>query len=200
MERPPRTLVSASANGYYGDGGEEELTEEAPPGTGFRAEVCVAWEDATRPAEDAGIRVVHIRSGLVLARRGGLFPFLSAWKIVPRLGSGDQFWSWISLEDEVAAIAHVIDQPSIDGALNLTAPDLPRQGEFATALARAKRGFVLPVPAWALKLALGPARAREVLLASERVVPAKLMKSGFPFQHPDLASALASIYPSRGGS
>ncbi len=200
LERHPRTFISASANGYYGDGGEDELTEDAPAGEGFRASVCVAWEAATRPAEEAGIRVLHLRSGIVLARRGGLFPFLSGWKIAPRLGTGRQFWSWISLQDEVAAIAHLIGDETIGGPVNLTAPHVPRQSEFAARLAKAKRGFVMPVPAWALKTALGPARTREVLLSSERVVPAKLMKSGFAFAHPDLETALAWIYPRRGGA
>ena len=198
LPSPPSTLLSASANGFYGHRGEDVLDESAGPGEGFRAEVCRAWEAATKPAEDAGIRVAHLRSGLVLSRHGGLFPFLSLWRIVPRLGKGNQWWSWITLEDEVDAIVHLINRTDLVGAFNLTAPRPLRQAEFAAALAEVKHGLALPVPAPFLKLALGPARAREVLLSSERVIPARLLASGYVFHHEDLAAALKAIYSAEG--
>jgi uncharacterized protein (TIGR01777 family) len=194
LRSPPSTLLSASANGFYGDRGEDVLDESAGPGEGFRAEVCRAWEAATKPAEDAGIRVAHLRSGLVLSRRGGLFPFLSLWRFVPRLGSGKQWWSWITLEDEVDAIVHLLRRDDIAGPVNLTSPGVVRQAEFAATLAEVKRGLVFPVPAPLLKLGLGPARAREVLLSSERVVPSRLIARGYLFHHEDLATALHAIY------
>lgn len=191
------TMVSASAIGYYGTRGDELLTEESPPGHGFRAEVCAAWEKATDPAAAAGIRVVLLRSGIVLSRKGGLFPFLlhpARLGTALLLGSGRQFWSWITREDAVAAIIHTLEHPEIVGPVILASPEPVRQAEFAGALVETiGRGRVVPVPAWALGVALGRERAAEVLLSSDRAVPGRLLASGYAFRHADVHGALSSI-------
>jgi uncharacterized protein (TIGR01777 family) len=206
LERPPSVLVSGSAIGIYGDRGDEELDESSPPGTGFLAEVCRAWEEATTPAADAGIRVALARTGVVLAREGGALRRMALpfrFFVGGPLGSGRQWFSWISLADEVAAIRHVIETPSLTGPVNLVAPGCVRQREFARALGRAmRRPSWMAVPAVALRLAVGRELAAE-LLASQRVRPAALLASGYRFHHPTPDAALAAAFsatlpPTRG--
>jgi len=183
----PRTWVQASAIGYYGDRGDEVLTEDSPRGQGSLAEVVETWEAETAEAAAAGVRVAHLRSGLVFSRRGGalgrLLPILRLG-VGGRLGSGEQFWSWISLEDEVRAITHVMTVP-LSGPVNATAPAPTRHREVVAALAAAlHRPAVLPVPAAALRLALG--QFASDILGSQRVLPEVLTESGFEFHHGDV--------------
>jgi hypothetical protein len=197
LARPPRVLVSASAVGYYGDRGDEVLTEQSTPGRGFLADVCRAWEAAAAPAAEAGIRVVHPRTGIVLARHGGVLPRM----LLPfrfgaggRVGSGRQWMSWIALSDEVDALLHLVRAEELVGGVNFTAPEPVTNADFAKAAGRAlHRPAVLPAPAAALKLALGREMASELLLAGQRAVPARLEASGFKFRHPDLEGALAAV-------
>jgi uncharacterized protein (TIGR01777 family) len=194
LRSPPPVLVSASAIGYYGDRGDEELTETSGSGTGFQAEVCRAWEEATAPAEQAGVRVVHLRSAVVLSRHGGAlgrqFPLFRAG-LGGRLGSGRQWFSWISLDDEVGVILHVLDDVSVVGPVNASAGAVTNR-EFTRELGRVlHRPAVLAVPPVALRLALGRQLADELLLGSLRVVPARLLDAGYRFRHPALAGALS---------
>jgi uncharacterized protein len=196
LERKPAVLVSGSAIGYYGDRGDETLNEESAGGDGFLADVVRDWEAATAPAEEAGIRVVHLRSGIVLSRRGGalgrmLTPFRLG--VGGRLGSGRQYMSWITLDDEVAAIVHALTTDAVRGAMNATAPNPVTNAEFSKVLGRVlRRPSVVPVPRFALSLVLGSELAGE-LLGSQRVLPAKLTATGFEFRHPDLEPALRSV-------
>ncbi len=191
----PRTLVSASAIGYYGERGDEELTEQSSPGTGFLPEVCVAWEAATSPAADAGARVVLVRTGLVLTRAGGLLqrmllPFRLG--LGGRLGSGRQWMSWISAADLIGVYLHAL-LGDVSGPMNAVAPGAVRNQDFTRALGRAlHRPAVLPVPAFALRLAFGQ-MADEAILASTRVVPTLLQAAGFEFKHPMLEPALVEL-------
>ncbi len=191
----PRTLVSASAIGYYGERGEEELTETSPPGTGFLPEVCVAWEAATGPAAETGVRVVQVRTGLVLATAGGLLqrmllPFRLG--LGGRLGSGRQWMSWISAADLIGVYLLAI-QGDGRGPVNAVAPGAVRNGEFTEALGRAlHRPAVLVVPKTALRVAFGQ-MADEALLASARVVPKVLQTTGFEFRHPALDATLSEL-------
>lgn len=197
MPAPPRAMLSASAIGYYGDRGDEELVESSGPGEGFVAEVCRAWEAATAPAEEAGIRVVHLRSGLVLSPAGGILPrFLTPVRlgIGGALGPGTQWMSWIALDDEVGAILHLLEGCDVRGPVNLTAPFPVTNREFVRTLGRQlRRPTVLRVPSFALKLALGPEMAAETVLISQRVLPAVLQMQGFPFRHPELEPALRAL-------
>lgn len=194
---PPPALLSASALGYYGDRGSEEITEESGPGTGFLADVCVAWEKATESAEQAGARVVHLRTGLVLTPEGGALkkqlPLFKAG-VAGKLGSGRQWFSWITLEDEINAILFALREPRIEGAINLTAPHPVTNAEFTKALGHAlHRPTVLSVPAAALKVALGAEFAAEMVLAGAKVLPRALESAGFTFAHPTLEEALAAL-------
>ena len=184
MRDGPRTLVSASAVGYYGDRGDELIDEAAPPGKGFLAEVCRAWEGATRPAERGGIRVVTLRSGVALSPGGGaLGQMLLQFKMGAggRLGSGKQYMSWIDLDDLVAAIYHVLNTESLHGPVNATAPHAVTNATFTSALGRALgRPTVLPVPALAVRAVFGEL-GKEALLWGQRVVPKKLTSTGFDF-------------------
>lgn len=197
LDRPPGVVVSGSAIGYYGDRGDESLTEDSPPGAGFLADVVRAWEAATAPAEAAGIRVTHIRTGIVLDRHGGalarmLVPF--KFGVGGRLGSGRQWMSWIALGDQVGAIVHLLGDGGPAGPVNLTAPNPARNAELSRALARAlHRPAVLPAPAAALRLLLGTEMANELLLASQRVLPTRLQQSGYTFAAPDLSTALGAV-------
>ena len=194
LNRPPGVLVSGSAIGFYGDRGEQVLTEESPGGQGFLASVCRHWEAATGPAEQAGIRVVHLRTGIVLSREGGalkkmLTPFKAG--VGGRMGSGRQWMSWISLDDEIGAIVHLLGDAVSGGPVNATAPHPVTNAEFSAALGRALgRPSIVPVPAPALKVALGAQMAEELLLYSQRVVPTRLLESGYQFQAPELRTAL----------
>jgi uncharacterized protein (TIGR01777 family) len=194
LANPPRVLVSASGINVYGDRGDEVVTEESRPGEGFLAEACKAWEGATAPAEQAGIRVVHLRSGIVLSPAGGaLDKMLTPFRLGlgGRLGSGAQWMSWISVDDEVGAIVHLLGDGGPAGPVNATAPNPVTNAEFSKALGQAlRRPSVMPVPAPALRLLLGREMADELLLASMRVLPARLLDAGYPFQAPELGSAL----------
>lgn len=196
LERRPAVLVSASASGYYGDRGDELLDESSGPGDGFLPYVCREWEAATAPAEAAGVRVAIIRSGIVLSARGGaigrlLLPFrLGAGGPI---GSGRQWWSWISIHDEVAAILHLMRTGDASGPFNLGSPNPVRNREFARVLGRVlHRPAVLPVPRFALRAALGDF-ADEELLGSHRMVPRRLEETGFRFGRPDLEGALTEL-------
>lgn len=192
----PRTLVSASAIGYYGERGDELLTEASPPGTGFLPEVCVAWEEATRPAAEAGVRVVRLRTGLVLTPAGGLLqrvllPFRLG--LGGRLGHGQQWMSWISEGDLIAVYRHALEG-RLTGPVNAVAPGAVRNEEFTRVLAKLlHRPAVMVVPRTALRLVYGQ-MADEAILASTRVAPTALQASGFEFKHPELGPALAHLF------
>lgn len=190
--RPP-VLVSMSAIGYYGDRGDELLTEESSSGSDFLAETGREWESAAGPARDAGIRVVHPRMGIVLSRRGGalgrMLPFFR-FGLGGRMGSGRQWMSWIAMTDVVAAMLHVIATPALAGPVNFVAPNPVRNTEFAKTLGEVlHRPTVIPAPAFALRLMFG-AMARGTILASQRVQPQRLVASGFRFPHEHLDDAL----------
>lgn len=193
LDRPPKSLVCASAVGYYGDRGHEVLREDSPPGTGFLAQVCREWEAASEAAERKGIRVVRLRIGMVLSPKGGALPrMLGIFRagLGGRVGSGEQYTSWIALDDLVGAIDHAIRTESLEGPVNAVAPRPVTNREFAKTLGRVLgRPAVLPVPAFAVRLALGE-MADELLLASARVEPDRLLLSGYEFRHPELEGAL----------
>jgi uncharacterized protein (TIGR01777 family) len=186
-------LISASAIGFYGNRGEERLTEESRPGEGFLSRICQEWEAATKPALDSGIRVVQLRLGMVLSKEGGAFPKMVApfrWGIGGRLGGGRQYVSWIMLEDVVRGIEFIINHASISGPVNLVSPLPLRNGEMSHLLAkRLHRPSLLPIPSFMLRLFLGEL-AEELLLSSARVHPAKLLQAGFEFKFPRLEEAL----------
>jgi uncharacterized protein (TIGR01777 family) len=193
LQSRPRVLVSASAIGFYGDRGDEELTEESPPGKGFLSRVCQVWEAATGAAAEAGIRVVHLRIGVVLSAAGGalarmLLPF--RFGLGGPIGSGGQFMSWILLEDLVGAIQHAILNDPLSGAVNGVSPNAVTQAEFARTLGRVLgRPAFLPLPAPAVRVVLGE-MGQALLLDGARVQPRKLLDSGFCFFRPDLGPAL----------
>ena len=194
LARRPACLVCASAVGYYGSRGDEILEESSPPGNGFLPEVCAAWEKAAEEAADLGVRVVSIRIGMVLDRRGGalgrlLAPFRAG--VGGRLGSGRQWMSWIHVGDLAELFRFVIDRP-LKGALNGVAPFPVSNAEFTQELARAlKRPALLPVPEFALKALLGD--MAEIVLASQRVVPRAAEGAGFRFRFPQLGPALGDL-------
>jgi uncharacterized protein len=193
LERPPRVLVSASAIGFYGDRGEETLTEESAPGSGFLTDVCRAWEEATKAARDRGIRVVHTRFGIVLSPKGGalakmLTPFqLGAGGVI---GGGRQYMSWVALDDAIGAIHHALIADSLSGPVNVVAPQPVTNREFTKTLGRViGRPTVFPMPAFAARLAFGE-MADALLLASTRVQPSRLLADGYRFRFTDLKCAL----------
>ena len=197
LATPPGVLVSASAVGYYGDRGDEVLTEDSGPGEGFLAEVVRDWEEAAAPAAAAGVRVVHTRSGIVLSSSGGALkkqlPLFRLGLGGP-LGSGRQWVSWVSIDDEVAAILHVLRTDAVRGPVNVTAPEPVTASGMAKAIGRAlHRPAVLPVPKVALGVVLGSQLTDEMLLASQRAVPSRLLASGFQFRHPGIDGALDDI-------
>ncbi len=195
-EGGPAVLLSGSAVGFYGDRGDEELDERSGPGTGFLAEVARAWEASTAAAEEAGRRVVHLRTGIVLAPKGGaLERMLPLFKLGlgGRFGSGQQWMSWIALDDEVGAIAHLLSS-DVRGAVNLTAPTPVRNAELADELGDVlHRPTVLPVPSFGPKLLLGGERADALLFGSQRVLPAVLQADGYRFRYPTLEPALHAL-------
>ncbi len=197
LERKPRVLVSSSAMGIYGDRGDEVLDEAAPPGQGFLAEVARVWEAETEAAARAGIRVVRMRTGLVLAREGGaLRPLLVPARLGlgGPLGSGRQWWSWITLDDVCAAMTFAIEHDALDGPVNLAAPVAVRQAEFARTLGHVLgRPAFLPAPAFALRLVLGRGMADALLLASAHLAPARLTAAGFRFGFDTLEPALRHV-------
>lgn len=192
-ERRPKVFLSASAVGIYGDRGDEVLTEDSPPGDGFLADVCKVWEEATGPASAAGVRVVHLRIGVVLSPMGGaLGKQLLAFKagLGAVLGSGRQWVPWITNHDVAGAIHHCLMTGAISGPVNLTAPNPVPNCEFGKTLGRVLRRPVLMwLPRWALKAMFGDI-ADAALLASMRVVPRKLLETGFAFDHPELQAGL----------
>ena len=196
LAKPPKVLVSVSAIGYYGDRGPETLVEDSGPGTGFLAEVCRAWEAAAEPAARSGIRVVHPRLGVVLSPDGGalklmLVPFKMG--IGGKIGSGEQYMSWITLDELVGVIQHVLNADTLAGAVNAVAPRPVTNLEFTKSLGRVlSRPTMMPLPAFAATLALGE-MAEELLLASARVEPARLLASGYKFRHPELEEALRHL-------
>ncbi len=192
LKEKPRVLVSASATGFYGDRGAEILREESASGGDFLAEVCREWEKATLPASQAGVRVVHLRIGIVLSGEGGaLQKMLTPFKmgVGGRIGSGRQYMSWIALEDLVGAIRHALAEESLRGPVNAVAPRPVTNEEFTGTLGRVLgRPTFLPVPAFALRLAFG--EMADVLLGGQRVEPSRLKESGYQFKHPELEGAL----------
>lgn len=192
----PRVLVSASATGYYGDRGDELLTEQSTSGKNFVAEVCREWEAATEPARAAGIRTALLRFGIVLSREGGaLVKMMTPVKlgVGGRLGSGRQYYSWIAIEDAVAGVRHALENEAVSGPVNLVSPQPVTNGEFTKELGRAlSRPTLFAVPAFAARLAFGE-MADELLLASARVEPAQLEATGFEFKHPTLEACLHHI-------
>lgn len=193
LDRKPRVLVCASAVGFYGDRGDEVLTEESDGGDGFLAEVCRDWEAACAPARAAGIRVVNARLGIVLSAAGGaLGQMLTPFKLGlgGPVGSGEQYWSWIAIDDAIGALHHALVTDALSGAVNLTAPEPVTSRAFAKTLGKVLgRPAVLPAPAFVLRLALGEA-ADEMLLAGQRVMPTRLEASGYRFRHRELRDAL----------
>jgi uncharacterized protein (TIGR01777 family) len=196
MDTKPKVLISASGMNVYGDTGDRETDEEHPPGGGFLADLARDWEAAAAPAADAGIRVVHPRSCHVLAKDGGLLG-----RLIPlfklglggKLGTGRQWMAWISRDDHIAALRFVIDHDDIAGPVNFGAPNPVTNAEFTKALGRAlHRPTPFSVPAFALRLALD-GLADEGALIDLRIVPGRLTAAGFPFQHPDLDTALRHV-------
>lgn len=193
LSRPPKVLVCASAIGLYGDRGAELMAEDSPAGSGFLAEVCEAWEAASQAARDAGIRTVLLRIGVVLSPAGGalarmLLPFrLGAGGVI---GTGEQYWSWIGLDDVVGAIHHALLTATLEGPVNAVAPQPVTNREFTKTLGRVlSRPTLLPLPGFVARLALGE-MADDLLLSSTRVEPARLLASGYSFRHPELEGAL----------
>lgn len=195
LRQRPSALVCASATGYYGDRGAEILVEDSAPGAGFLAEVVRAWEAAATPAREAGIRVVHLRSGVVLSRAGGaLARLLPVFRLGlgGRLGSGRQFMPWIAIDDEVEAVVHALTRDDLRGPVNLSSPHPVTNQEFATTLGQVlRRPTLFAVPAAMLRLALGEVAGE--LLASQRVHPARLLGAGYAFRYLELGDALRHL-------
>jgi uncharacterized protein (TIGR01777 family) len=193
----PSVLISGSAVGFYGDRGDEIVDEDSSAGTGFLAEVCTQWEAATGPAEEAGIRVVHARTGIVLSADGGaLKKQLPLFKVGlgGRFGTGRQYQSWISRADEVGAIIFALQTPSLAGAVNLTAPHPVTNAEFTKTLGSVMgRPTMMTAPKFGLAAALGRQMAEEMLLTGQRVMPAQLVAAGYQFQYPELEPALRAL-------
>ncbi len=196
LDPRPRVLVSASGTGYYGDRGDEVLTEDSAPGDGFLADLARAWEDAAKPALDAGIRVVNLRLGVVLTPAGGALPKLlgpARWGLGGPLGSGAQYWPWIAIDDVLDIALRALADESIVGPINTVAPQVVTNREFAQTLGRVlKRPAFVPAPAFALRLLMGE-MADEMLLASQRVVPKRLLDAEHPFREPSLEGALRHV-------
>ena len=188
------TLITASGMDFYGDQGEDLITESAPNGSGFMSGVAAAWEQAATPAIEAGVRVAHMRTSLVLDGSGGSLPKMMIpfrFFVGGPLGGGRQWWSWITLEDEVRAILHMLDDDRIAGPVNLASPNPVRNREFMQAIGEAmRRPSWFPAPAFLLRTVLGSAAADALLLESKRLRPAVLERHGFEFRHPDIRPAL----------
>ena len=192
----PRVFVSASGVGYYGDRGDELLTEQSSAGSGFLADVSKQWENATAPASEAGVRVVCLRIGVVLARDGGaLKPMLLPFKLGAggRIGNGQQYWSWIALDDVIGAMLLALENASLSGPVNIVAPSAVRNEEFVRALGRAlHRPTIFPLPELVVRTLLGE-MGQELLLTSARAVPQKLQQAGYRFRYDQLDAALRAI-------
>ena len=197
LSTKPPVLVSGSAIGFYGDRGDAWLTEQSGPGTGFLTEVVTAWEGATQAAADAGIRVATIRTGIVLDRHGGALAKMASiarFGLLGRIGSGEQWMSWIALSDHVRAIRLLIDT-EISGPVNLTAPSPATNATLTKALGNAlHRPTIVPVPKFGPKLLLGRELAESLLLEGQRVRPQVLLDAGFEFRYPELGAALEAIF------
>ena len=195
----PQVFVCSSAIGYYGDRGNEVLTEESAPGSGFLPDVCREWEAATIPAANAGIRTVQMRTGIVLSPTGGaLGKMLTPFKmgVGGKIGSGHQWMSWIDVQDMVGAIHHILKSDLLQGPVNMVAPRPVTNLEFTKTLASVlSRPAIFPVPAFFVKLAFGE-MGETVLLGSQRVEPTQLVASGYPFRFSDLRASLLNIVKS----
>jgi uncharacterized protein (TIGR01777 family) len=195
-EEKPQVFICGSAIGYYGNRGDEALREESAPGTGFLAEVCQEWEEATMPAVQADIRTAHLRTGIVLSPKGGalgamLLPFKLG--LGGRTGDGRQWMSWIDVQDMVGAIHHILKNDLLQGAVNMVAPKPVRNAEFATTLASVlSRPAIFPMPAFAAKAVFGE-MGEELLLGSQKVEPGKLISSGYPFRYRELRGSLEGL-------
>jgi uncharacterized protein len=196
LSRKPSVFLSGSAIGIYGARNDEQLTEVSTHGTGFLAEVCEQWEAAAKPAVDAGVRTVYLRTGIVLSPKGGaLKKLLPLFKlgVGGKFGSGKQWQSWISIDDEIGAIEYLLTA-NVSGAVNLTAPNPVTNAEFTKVLASVlKRPAIVPVPTFAPKILLGGELADALLFTGQRVIPAALNASGYTFKHTTLESALRSL-------
>jgi len=198
-EEKPKVFVCGSAIGYYGNRGDEMLSEESAPGTGFLAQVCREWEEAATPAVQAGIRTAHVRTGIVLSAKGGalgamLLPFRLG--LGGRTGDGRQWMSWIDVQDMVGAIHHILKNDLIQGPVNMVAPKPVTNAEFATTLAGVlARPAIFPMPAFAAKLAFGE-MGEELLLGSQKVEPTKLISSAYPFRYRELRESLQHLLSS----
>ena len=196
LKRKPSVLLSASAIGYYGDRGDELLTEESAPGDDFLAKVCREWEEATAEAAQAGIRVANMRFGVILSSKGGaLQKMLTPFKlgVGGKLGSGRQYMSWIAIDDVVGAILQLLGKEAVRGPVNVVAPNPATNSEFTRALGEAlSRPTLFPIPKFAVRLAFGEV-ADLALLASQRVEPVRLKESGYVFKYPELTGALKHI-------
>jgi hypothetical protein len=196
LNAKPKVLVSASAVGFYGDRGDEVVREESASGTDFLSEVCREWEKATLQASQAGLRVVHLRIGVVLSAEGGALPrMVTPFKlgVGGRVGSGRQYMSWITLDDLVSVIRRAIEDESLRGPFNAVAPRPVTNAEFTKALGRVLgRPTIFPVPAFAARLAFGE-MADALLLAGARVEPARLNEAGFEFKHAEIEGALRAV-------
>lgn len=196
VAKPPKVLVCASAIGFYGNRGDEILREDSQIGTGFLAEVCGQWENAADPARQKGIRVVHLRLGVVMSPKGGalakmLLPFkMGAGGIV---GHGKQYWSWVSLDDVIGAFLHALLNENLSGAVNAVAPRAVTNAEFTKTLGKVlSRPTIFPLPGFAARLVLGE-MADDLLLSSARIEPARLLATGYKFHHPELEGALRGL-------
>ncbi len=189
----PRAFVAASATGYYGDRGDEELTEDSKRGSGFLAEVCAEWEAAASPATEAGVRVVNLRLGVVLAKRGGALQAMlpaSRLGLGGPVGDGRQYWSWIALDDVASAFLFALSNDRLQGPVNVVAPQAVRNSEFVRALGKVlHRPAFFPLPAFVVRTLFGE-MGEALLLGSARVRPAKLEATSYAFRHPELAEAL----------
>jgi uncharacterized protein (TIGR01777 family) len=190
-------MISASGAGFYGDRGHLEVGEECGPGEGFLAEVCVAWEEAAQAAKDAGVRVCHPRFGVVLSTQGGalskmVLPFKLG--LGGRIGSGEQYFPWVSLPDAIGALRLLLSSDDLEGPVNIVSPEEVTNAEFADVLGDVLgRPTFIPLPAFALRLGLGSEMAEQLLLQGQRVVPRRLRLAGFTWEHEDLRDALQSI-------
>ena len=196
LAQRPRVFICASATGYYGDQGAQECNEMSLGGDSFLAGVCRDWESATRPAADTGIRTVQLRLGMILSSSGGALEKMKApfrLGLGGVIGNGRQYWSWISLEDAVRAIVHVLYKDDLSGPVNLVSPNPSTNRDFTRALGKAlKRPTLFPMPTFAARALMGE-MAHELMLGSARVVPTRLIESGFNFQDPDLAPLLKQL-------
>jgi len=196
-ETGPKVWLNGSAVGFYGDRGSDKLTEESTGGSGYLADVVQRWEDATAEAEAAGVRVVHLRTGIVLSADGGamaeVLPFFKIG-LGGRIGKGDQYWSWISIDDAVGAMLHALDNEVVSGPINLTGPTPLTNAAYTKALGKALgRPTPFPTPTPALWVRLGRETTEEMLMTSLRVLPQKLLDTGYVFRHETMAEALEEL-------